>query len=30
MFCPGSPRAPFYPGFKDYPQTNLRTVGPEL
>ena len=30
MFCPGSHRAPYFPGFADYPQTNLRTVGPEL
>jgi phytanoyl-CoA dioxygenase PhyH len=26
---PGSHRAPFFPGFIDYPQTNLRTADPE-
>lgn len=26
---PGSHRAPFFPGFTDYPQTNLRTADPE-
>jgi hypothetical protein len=26
----GSHRAPFFPGFGDYPQTNLRTATPEL
>jgi len=27
---PGSHRAPFFPGFTDYPQTNLRTADPEM
>lgn len=27
---PGSHRAPFFPGFPDYPQTNLRTADPEM
>jgi ectoine hydroxylase-related dioxygenase (phytanoyl-CoA dioxygenase family) len=26
VFCPGSHRAPFFPGFSEYPQTNLRTT----
>lgn len=26
VFYPGSHRAPFFPGFTDYPQTNLRTA----
>lgn len=26
VFCPGSHRAPFFPGFTEYPQTNLRTT----
>jgi phytanoyl-CoA hydroxylase len=26
VFYPGSHRAPFFPGFDDYPQTNLRTA----
>lgn len=26
VFHPGSHRAPFFPGFDDYPQTNLRTA----
>jgi hypothetical protein len=29
VFHPGSHRAPFFPGFVDYPQTNLRTADPE-
>lgn len=26
VICPGSHRAPFFPGFTEYPQTNLRTA----
>ncbi|HLY39531.1 MAG TPA: phytanoyl-CoA dioxygenase family protein [Candidatus Binatia bacterium] len=29
VFYPGSHRAPFFPGFNDYPQTNLRTADPD-
>jgi hypothetical protein len=29
VFYPGSHRAPFFPGFADYPQTNLRTADPD-
>lgn len=29
VFYPGSHRAPFFPGFTDYPQTNLRTAAPD-
>ena len=29
VIYPGSHRAPFFPGFTDYPQTNLRTADPE-
>ena len=30
VFYPGSHRTPLFPGFTDYPQTNLRTAGPDL
>ena len=30
VFHPGSHRAPFFPGFTDYPQTNLRTADEAL
>ena len=29
VIYPGSHRAPFFPGFTDYPQTNLRTTDPK-
>ena len=29
VLYPGSHRAPFFPGFTEYPQTNLRTADPE-
>jgi hypothetical protein len=29
IIYPGSHRAPFFPGFTDYPQTNLRTADPD-
>jgi phytanoyl-CoA hydroxylase len=30
VFYPGSHRTPLFPGFTDYPQTNLRTADPDL